>query len=89
VKRLKSDQGREYLAGYEDYCEEQGIMVELSAAYTPEQNGRAERLNRTLVGKCRALLIDSGMKKRYWPLAISPVFIDERGSFPGEHDTKC
>lgn len=34
--------------------------------YTPQLNGKAERLNRTLMDKTRALLFDSGLKKEMW-----------------------
>lgn len=32
-------------------------------AYTPQQNGKAERMNRTLVERARAVLADSGVDK--------------------------
>jgi hypothetical protein len=34
----------------------QGIVRELSATYVPDHNGRAERLNRTLLERTRALM---------------------------------
>jgi transposase InsO family protein len=34
-----------------------GVRIERTAAYTPSQNGVAERLNRTLIKKARALLV--------------------------------
>lgn len=38
--------------------------------YSPQLNGRAERLNRTLLDKIRALLFDSGMEKQMWGEAL-------------------
>ena len=37
---------------------------------TPEQNGVAERLNRTLVEKSRAMLLESNLPKSLWGYAI-------------------
>ncbi|CDF38468.1 unnamed protein product [Chondrus crispus] len=48
VKLLYSDNGGEY-QGLVEYLEKQGIEWEPSAPYTPQQNGVAERLNRTLM----------------------------------------
>jgi hypothetical protein len=48
-------QGTEYF-GFDKYCKVQGIVRELSATYVPEQNGRVERLNRTLLERTRALI---------------------------------
>eukprot|EP00963_Diacronema_lutheri_P009628 scaffold869_cov399-Pavlova_lutheri.AAC.1 len=38
--------------------------------YTPQQNGNAERSNRTLIEKVRAVLLDSGLDESYWPYAV-------------------
>ncbi|KAK4392785.1 Retrovirus-related Pol polyprotein from transposon TNT 1-94, partial [Sesamum angolense] len=39
--------------------------------YTPQQNGVAERMNRTLLNKVRCLLISSGLSKTFWGEALS------------------
>ena len=49
VKCLRSDNGREYIdGGFIEYCATQGIMMEKTIPVTPQQNGVAERMNRTL-----------------------------------------
>lgn len=45
-------------------------LFERSAPYTPEQNGAAERLNRVLIEKVRAMLLDSGLPMKYWAEAV-------------------
>lgn len=45
-------------------------MHEKTTPYTPEQNGVAERMNRTLVEKAKCLLFDRDMDKKYWAEAI-------------------
>ena len=47
-------------------CEKMGITREFSVVYTPSQNGRAERFNRTLQERARAMLRASGIAKKYW-----------------------
>ncbi|CAI7732468.1 unnamed protein product [Closterium sp. NIES-53] len=57
VKILRSDRGGEYMGkDLESFLEEKGITHQLSVAYTPQQNGAAERLNRTLIDLARAML---------------------------------
>jgi transposase InsO family protein len=49
VKTVRTDRGSEYLnKELTAYFTSKGIHHQLSAAYTPQQNGSAERLNRTL-----------------------------------------
>ncbi|KAJ8882499.1 hypothetical protein PR048_014310 [Dryococelus australis] len=53
-----------------DLCRERGIKIDYTPAETPKLNGRAERLNRTLMDKTRALLFDSGLGKELWGEAL-------------------
>jgi transposase InsO family protein len=45
---------------------ENGVVVEFTTPYTPEQNGVAERLNRTLTTKIRAMLAEAGLPQWLW-----------------------
>jgi hypothetical protein len=47
-----------------------GVAVEYTTAYTPSQNGVAKRLNRTLVGMAKAMLLASGLPQKFWGFAI-------------------
>ncbi|RVX18428.1 Retrovirus-related Pol polyprotein from transposon TNT 1-94 [Vitis vinifera] len=50
IKTLRSDRGGEYLVyEFKDYLIENGILSQLTAPRTPQQNGVAERRNRTLL----------------------------------------
>jgi transposase InsO family protein len=52
VKTLRSDRGGKYKAGHvKDYLVECGIKHEVTTPDTPQHNGVAERLNRTLLDK--------------------------------------
>jgi hypothetical protein len=45
---------------------EEGVAIEDTVRYTPEQNGIAERLNRTLITLARAMIIDAGVPQKLW-----------------------
>jgi transposase InsO family protein len=50
VKVVRSDRGGEYVnAELKKFFASNGIRHETIAPYTPQQNGAAERLNRTLM----------------------------------------
>ena len=70
-KIIRSDQGREYANDdLKDYLRKEGIRMQYTVAYTPQQNGVAERKNRTLCEMARCMLIDADMHKRYWGEAV-------------------
>ena len=50
LKKIRSDNGKEFdNTNIEAYCDEVGIKHEVSATYTPQQNGVVERKNQTLI----------------------------------------
>ena len=70
VKTLRTDGGGEYTSGkFEAYLKKEGIRHEVTIPKTPEQNGVAERMNRTLVEMARSML--GNMPRRYWAEAVS------------------
>ncbi|GJT46304.1 cytokinin dehydrogenase 3-like protein [Tanacetum coccineum] len=50
----------------ESFCDEKGISQNFSSPYTPEQNGVAERKNRTLIEAARTMLNGSILFKHFW-----------------------
>ena len=71
IKTFRSDNGGEYCSGiFRDFLKEQGIVHQFTIAYTPEQNGIAERANRTLEEKTRALLKEAGLPDEFWGEAL-------------------
>jgi hypothetical protein len=56
-----------------DYCVAAGIKKELIVPYNPQQNGVAERKNRTVVGLVRAKIHDQGLPKFLWVEACHTV----------------
>lgn len=66
MKVIRSDSG-EYDSGeIERFCAKFGIQHQMATAYTPEQNGVAERWNRTLTEKAKCLLFDANLPNSYW-----------------------
>lgn len=52
VRQIRMDNGGEFIVrDFQDWFTESGIMYRYSPPYSTESNGRAERLNRTLLGK--------------------------------------
>lgn len=68
IKRLRSDNGGEYTSNpFHEVCQNEGIVRHLTVRGTPQQNGVAECMNRTLVDKVRwCMLSHSGLSKAFW-----------------------
>ncbi|GJX65636.1 ribonuclease H-like domain-containing protein [Tanacetum coccineum] len=72
VKIIRSDNGTEFKNKVMDeFCREKGIKREYSIARTPQQNGVAERKNRTLIEAARTMLADSKLPTTFWAEAVS------------------
>ena len=57
IKMLRSDRGGEYFNNdFDAFCENNGIVHQRTAPYTPQQNGVAKRKNRTLLDMVNAML---------------------------------
>ncbi|KAJ9534804.1 hypothetical protein QJQ45_017230 [Haematococcus lacustris] len=71
VKVLRRDRGTEYVnQAVREFLSGKGIIHQQTAPYSPQQNGSAERLNRTLFEKGRCLLYSSGLSVNFWPYAL-------------------
>ncbi|RVW80140.1 Retrovirus-related Pol polyprotein from transposon TNT 1-94 [Vitis vinifera] len=89
VKCLRSDNGGEYIdGGFSEYCAAQGIRMEKTIPGTPQQNGVAERMNRTLNERARSMRLHAGLPKTFWADAVSTAaYLINRGpSVPMESD---
>ncbi|GAQ83662.1 putative retrotransposon protein [Klebsormidium nitens] len=71
VKRIQSDRGGEYWNGeVKEFCAKTGIFHQKTNAYSSQENGVAEKLNRTLMDKVRPMLSESGLELKWWGEAI-------------------
>ncbi|GKA99715.1 putative ribonuclease H-like domain-containing protein, partial [Tanacetum coccineum] len=72
VKVIRSDNGTEFKNSVmNQFCEMKGIKREFSVARTPQQNGVAERRNRTLIEAARTMLVDSKLPTTFWAEAVN------------------
>jgi hypothetical protein len=70
IKKLHVDGGGEYKGDLTPILKTLGIKYEPTPPRTPECNGKAERMNRTLNNMARAMLTHSNMPHSFWPYAI-------------------
>lgn len=71
VSRLRTDRGAEYTSSaFREYLHQRGIAQELTTPYTPEQNGVAERDNRTLMEAVRSMIYSANVHTRFWGEAL-------------------
>ncbi|GJU72736.1 putative ribonuclease H-like domain-containing protein [Tanacetum coccineum] len=72
VKIIRCDNGTEFKNRVmSEFCEKKGIKKEFSIARTPQQNGVAERRNRTLIEAARTMLADSKLPTTFWAEAVN------------------
>jgi hypothetical protein len=70
VKEVHSDRGTEFRAALKIFMQQEGIKHVTSPAYTPQQNGRVERYNKTLLGVVRCTLRQFQLPPKLWSEAI-------------------
>ena len=71
-KAIQFDRGGEYLLGdFKDYLIENGIVSQMTAPGTPQQNGVAERKNRPLLAMVRSMMSYSTLPISFWGYALN------------------
>ena len=73
LKCIRTDNGGEYLGPFDAYCKMHGIRHQRTPPKTPQLNGLAERMNKTLVERVRCLLSQAGLPNSFWREALSTV----------------
>lgn len=67
LKAIRSDNGTEFINyKFKDFCTLKGVVHQKTVPYTPQQNGVAERYNRTIMERVRGMLLDSGLGEQFW-----------------------
>jgi hypothetical protein len=87
VRRIRSDNGTEFIKrDLTDWLRERGTAHDRSAPGNPQQNGVAERNNRTVVERVRTMLVGAGLSADYWgealPTAVMLVNMSHRRGSP-------
>ena len=80
MSKLRCDNGGEFLSSnLRNWCKQKGMILDYAAPYSPQLNGKAERMNKTIMERARSLIIDSNLDKSMWGEAIlTSVFIINR-----------
>jgi transposase InsO family protein len=86
LKKVCTDKSTEYNE-FDAWCASQGIKRDKSVAYTVQQNGHAERFNRTITERVRAMLNSSGVAKKYWAEAFAAA-VDVYNMSPRQGNVK-
>ncbi|GJW24969.1 putative ribonuclease H-like domain-containing protein [Tanacetum coccineum] len=89
VKVIRCDNGTEFMNSImNQFCDMKGIKREFSVARTPQQNGVAERKNKTLIEAARTMLVDSKLPTTFWAEAVNTACYvlnrDHLGKFDGK-----
>lgn len=72
IKAVRTDNETEYCnQGFESFLRGNGIEHQTSTPYSPQLNGLAERMNRTLVERARCMLYDADLSKQFWAEALA------------------
>ena len=71
ISELRCDNGGEFTSSdQKEYYKKKGIKLTTTIAYTPQQNGVAERLNWTLENMIRTMLIAAKLPESMWGEAL-------------------
>jgi len=71
IKVLRSDRGVEFLSKlFAGICEEAGIKRQMTAPYSPQQNGVVERRNRSVMEMARSMLKSMKIPGKFWGEAV-------------------
>jgi len=80
VKVLRTDNGGEYVSKvFDDFLSKHDIARQNSSPYTPQQNGVAERANRTIVEMARSMIHAQRLGHEFWAEAVcNAVYVRNR-----------
>ncbi|KAG8486393.1 hypothetical protein CXB51_019730 [Gossypium anomalum] len=71
IKILRTDRGGEYTSKlFESFCKKHEIIHQLTTVYTPQQNGVAERKNRTILDMARNMVKGKYLPRTFWAEAV-------------------
>lgn len=67
LKAIRTDNGTEFVnQKFGNFCNEKGVIHQRTIPYSPQQNGVAERYNRTIMERVRGMLLDSELGQHFW-----------------------
>jgi transposase InsO family protein len=77
IKILRSDNGEEYTSKeFVNFCKDVRIKRELTTPYNPQQNGVAERKNKTIMEAVKSMIHDQGLPMCLWAeAAMTTIYV--------------
>jgi hypothetical protein len=80
IKTLRTDNGVEYTSKeFVAFCKSTGVRRELIVPHNPQQNGVAERKNRSIEETVKALMNDQGLSMYLWgEAAMTAIYVQNR-----------
>jgi transposase InsO family protein len=80
IKILRSDNGGEYTSQeFANFCKDVGIKRELTTPYNPQQNGVAERKNKTIMEAMKTMIHDQDLPMHLWAEATkTTIYVQNR-----------
>ncbi|KAM2556520.1 hypothetical protein TB2_013736 [Malus domestica] len=90
IKAMRSDRGGEFTSKeFQELCEANGIRRPLTVPRSPQQNGVAERKNRTILNMARSMLKSKRLPKELWAEVVAcAVYLSNRSPTRNERRTK-
>ena len=70
LKCIRTDNGGEYMGSFHWYCRNHGIRHQRTTPKTPQHNGVAERMNRTIIERIRCMLSHAKLPRSFWGEAM-------------------
>ena len=71
LKCIRTDRGGEFLSNEQkEFMEESGIEHQTSMPDSPQQNGRAERFQQTILNKVESMRHMAGLSSGFWSYAV-------------------
>lgn len=72
IECLRTDNGGEFCsAEFDRFCKHHGIERHKTTPYTPQQNGVAERMNRTLMVRATSMSSGVGLEQKFWAEVVA------------------
>ena len=81
IKALCSDKGGKYISKeFKEFCSEKGISRQFTLPYSPQQNGIAEEIKRSILKSTRSMLYEANLSQIFWAEAVAIAVYLRNGS---------
>jgi len=72
IQYIRTDNGTEFNnKNFKQFCIDFGIQHQFTVPYHPQQNGRIERFNGTIINSAKSMLNDAKLSLQFWEDAVS------------------